>query len=1189
MSAPPPARLSAFGAAARAGESARPPDASTAAAAARPASPRADSFEESTGSDPTGSKDDGGGNETDVEDAADEPTTGSGEGEGSSEERIAQAVGEGRAMYPFPGNDHRWRRVRRGSSAIVEPSSATDSDAEDDDEEMASVEGGAGSARGRKKRTRTATGGSLSFPHPHPHLAAAAPVPRLRRVGALGISVHSDSDDQLNPAISGLDSDDLRRTKEGEGESSDTRATDLGISTSQLRSSAEDVPGRRKKKRRRVGDSTFRGVVDDLVLQNRELQGRLKRYEARGVPDEVKRDRLFEIRFGPALPADKRVELETYLTRYVQDFVQHPEDDKLPPTPAPASSPLPSHTLPAPTPRPRPKAFYLGEDQLAGPSNSGVEPVSMSGTGSGMALPPPPPPPMVPLRPVNAPATIDSSADEAVARDVVASLELLFYHSLIRNAAARSPPPPPASTSVHTRTPAASTTTSPTLPSPSNESYFSNLLSHDYLSQGFVYTNLACTMAEIHRFPVTLSFVQQAIRQFSSRLEVSDDGGRIRWVGPRDVEALKREMGGADEAEEQEQQDDVLPLPASAEAAEDTTPRSSVHSLRSGNLQRLPGADGEPPSSSALARTRRAARQPSSGTATSSSQTTTSSSRDPSSGDGTAPTTSGGSKSLAAPSTAETSQYPSSGQDSGDGQGKGKGKEEAAAAVATAEEPKPVRPVAAVLQPMGRLRESSGESASRDGAAGEGAAAAPSAAAKQLDSATTADAVRGSAGQASAGSVPRPRMAHRPSSSYRAKNLFDRLQEADDEGKVSVPRGTIEGDSSPLRGEDLIAEARSGMLVFYANQHFCSDLSKEDGHPAPPALPTPPGDAQEKKVALGATGPLLVRHDERRQSEDESAQMSLEDDSAAPSSGLLDVEMGDSGSPSSRSGGEGSGTSSFERLRTSGMTSTKPADLFTLVVKSQYPLHPATKRSLDALSSVSLDDDDAAPSAADPPLKKRHRPFSPPRPLAPRILSTETVYHSATSKNRDPFELAFLSSSSLVGSGSTSGKTSEEELSEEEDRVQHLLTSSNLALLSASQAYPNFLHDHPTLPPAPHLIPIPETLLPPSSSPPNDDYLLSLSAPSHSWAPREPGLNSRAGTLALSMKAGSLQLDLGAASSAGVEKRAVAAPGRGRGGTSSIGGMTMTSTGDERPISLDEMVGLTKAQLAGLQGSGGGR
>ncbi|GAA5837829.1 hypothetical protein JCM11251_004671 [Rhodosporidiobolus azoricus] len=1183
--------------AAEAGESARPPG-SPRDQQLRPASPRTDSFAESS-SDPTGSKEDGGGNETDVEDAAVEAMMTP--AEVSSEERIT-VEGGGRAMYPFPppssaGEDERWRMARRGSSAMAEPSYATDSSADDDDERMGSADGGAGSVKsGRRKRRRTRTGSaSLPFEPSHPPHPA---VPHVRRIGALGISVHSDSDDQEDPAVSGLDSEDLRKTKGEGGESSDTRATDLGISTSQLRSSTEDLTGRRKKKRRRVGDSTFRGVVDDLVLQNRELKGRLKRYEARGIPDELKRDRLFEIRFGEALPLDKRLELESYLTRYVQDLAQHPEKDvTLPPPSLPTAHAVP--TIPdrarqPPSPRPRPNPFYLNEKQLAGPSNSGVEPVSMTGTGSGMVVPPAPAPRVFPLQPGTPPTAINSAANEAIGREIVASLELLFYHSLVRSAAARSPPPlPPTNTGIDARTPAPSLTASPSLPSPSNETYFSNLLSHDYLSQGFVYTNLACTMAQIHRFPVTLSFVQQAIRQFSTRLEVSDDGGRIRWIGSRDPLELKKDMRDLDD-EQKEQEDRVTPL---STVAEETLSRSSGHSLRSGNLQRLQGAAiaaGTNSSSSSLAAGSQA-RQPSSG------DDTGSSSRDPSSGDGSVPTTtnesrSGGGKSLAAPSTAATSLHPSSGREAGDGKGKGK------EVSVEDQDLKPVRPVASVLQPMARLRESSAGSGSSSGEK----AKSPNTTMQQqqLDAATSTVPVRKSADALAPPTRSRPPVAHYPVS-YRAKNLFDRLQEADEEGKsTSGSPSSRAGRQHSRQGVDAVGlkdVTRSGTVVFYANPHFCSDLSKEEQPPAPPALPTPPDEADGKVLAFGASMIEPVGLRARRQSEDESARMSFEDDSGgdAPSSGVLDVETGGSRSPSSRGGVDGqsggeSGTSSLERLKTSGMTSTKPADLFTLVVRSQYPLtSTVTKRPLDARSSISFGDEeevvdmDTVPSPTVSPPKKQRRTFA--RPFhAPRIVSTETVYHSATSKKRDPFELAFLSSSSLVesGSGSGSGKTSDEEMSDEEQRaeqVQHLLTSSNLALLSASQHHPH-LFQSSSLPPAPQLVPVPRHILTSATpSPPHDDYLLSLSAPSHSWAPREPGLNSKAGTLALSMRAGSLQLHLGATQPNGSSGKGLQGRGGLLNGASSIDGTTMTSTGDERPISLDEMVGLTRAQVAGMQ------
>ncbi|GAA6032365.1 hypothetical protein JCM8097_008138 [Rhodosporidiobolus ruineniae] len=1106
----------------------------------------------------------GGGNETDVED---EDGSASG-GVQLSDEQVqlqsgpdALQGGRGDAMYPFPLDEEHVqaaRMHRRGSSAIVEASSADDSSADDtSDVEMSGIEGdgaGGGAAGGRRSRRRRDKG----------------VLPRLRRLGALGISVHSD-DDQDAPDVSGLGSSDLRPA--AGGDSSDTRATDLGISISQLRaasSSAEDALELSKKRRKPVADATFRGVVDDLVVQNLELKSRLRRYEAGGVPNDLKKDRLFEIRFGPAMPMEKRLELESYLQGYVQDLAHLSDDDE----------PLlkPSLRPPPPAPRPRSTAlpslqpeaaglhrFALVEPNWAGPSNSGIEPVSLSGTGSAMLLPPicgaPLPSVLGPQR-----RSIDSAADQKMAHDVVAALEHLFIHSLLRTYAAGTPAAtelsPPLSSSA-SRFPSGDDTllrSPPSEQSPSNEAYFSQLLSHDFLrlSRGYVYLNLACTMAQTHRFSVTLAFVQQAVRQFSTYLEISEDGGMIRWVGPRSPDKLRKELGDSalmDKDLEEDEKSDKLselgrrkapPKQASQPGATTTTSSKSDQSLR-----RLLSGSSRPPS----------------GTATTGSSS--SSSRDPSSGEGTALN----GRSLAAPSTAATSQ-PSSGQ-GGSNAPDGEGGKDA----------KPPRPTAAVLQPMDRLRGGSVKSeeakvkpAPVEGAEGAGA----------VPSASTVTAVRGSAQNTVAshetGQIPSPRGKSLRPSFHRRNALLGRLSS----DKASSIASAMLSDMDALKAKAAGAE-RSGTVVFYANTHFCSDLSKEaeaglGAHLATGALPTLPDD---EEVVLGGEKAFLRRASQDGSGSAESSGregMSLDstEDGLIVENGRTPSleEAGDGGSGSGRD----SGSSSLARLRVSGMTSTTPADLFTLVVHTRH----SVKRALPTPADSPIEEEDemrldeeapskkALPASYRPPLKKRR--------TAVEILSTRTIYHSPSTMQRDPFELAFLS---MSGSGSSSGKLTTLELSEDEQRepvAQHFqLTSHNLAALAASSS-------HQFLP-----LPKPSPNLPSTPSPPHDDYPLSLSAPSHDWAPREPGLHSRSDSLAgplaggngrgkVSMLGFDQMRQQQAAQQQHQHQRGKVASGMASGASAT--GFTTTTTGDERPISLSDSVGRTRSELG--QGHGGG-
>jgi hypothetical protein len=155
---------------------------------------------------------------------------------------------------------------------------------------------------------------------------------------------------------------------------------------------------------------------------------------------------------------------------------------------------------------------------LAGPSNSGVEPQSLTGTGSGLhvedagrkskraRMDPSPIP--------SSPAHLEAK-DEPRAKELIAVLEKLFEDSIdLPFEAPRS--------------------RNPTLASQNgtNEAYLGHLLENDDLSGGWTFLNLVCTMAQIHRFSVTIPFVRSAVISYSSKLEISPDGKKIRWIGP---------------------------------------------------------------------------------------------------------------------------------------------------------------------------------------------------------------------------------------------------------------------------------------------------------------------------------------------------------------------------------------------------------------------------------------------------------------------------------------------------------------------------------------------------------------------------------------------------------------------------------------------------------------------------------
>lgn len=106
------------------------------------------------------------------------------------------------------------------------------------------------------------------------------------------------------------------------------------------------------------------------------------------------------------------------------------------------------------------------------------------------------------------------------------------------------------------------------------------------------------------------------------------------------------------------------------------------------------------------------------------------------------------------------------------------------------------------------------------------------------------------------------------------------------------------------------------------------------------------------------------------------------------------------------------------------------------------------------------------------------------------------------------------------------------------------------------------------------------TYLPPTPSPPSPppdhqaDYLLSLAAPSHSWSPEESGFHtSGSGGLAATPPSGT---DTAAKAAAALPSKGGPVHrvknGNGRGGGSSGSTTTPSSSADERPISLDDVV-----------------
>lgn len=288
------------------------------------------------------------------------------------------------------------------------------------------------------------------------------------------------------------------------------------------------------------------------------LKGRLRRYEAARVPAQLKKERLFEVRFFDGMPrfvifwsdrlidpdllrcSEKREEIEGFLTRYVQGLADLPT-----PTPTTAATPAPTLSPPISAPakptRESPRSTRRRhhhqssilipshhaaadpstpssdeEKAWAGPSFSGVEPTSFTGTGTGMRISAS----GMERRPVATGGTsLETRGDHKNAFEIVDVLERFFEGALTQ----------PATDSSGT-----------------NEAYLSHLLDNASLAAGgWTYLNLVNTMSQVHRFNVTLPFIQTALRTYSTKLEVSADGAKVRWVGVKPVLLRRISHGSA--------------------------------------------------------------------------------------------------------------------------------------------------------------------------------------------------------------------------------------------------------------------------------------------------------------------------------------------------------------------------------------------------------------------------------------------------------------------------------------------------------------------------------------------------------------------------------------------------------------------------------------------------------------------
>ncbi|GAA5905964.1 hypothetical protein JCM8208_003387 [Rhodotorula glutinis] len=227
-----------------------------------------------------------------------------------------------------------------------------------------------------------------------------------------------------------------------------------------------------------------------------------------------------------------------------------------------ATSSLPLPDPPALLRRPT-DIFPPERDVLAAPSFSGAEPLSTMGTGSGMRISDPtskkrkrstksseeaPSPERVPR--VRRTASYDGSTSsrdgtpdpERLEFLIVDMIERLFSESLPLDKPDHPhqsiPPPNPLHSEPHPL-PAQSST---------NTAYLRAMLVADDTQTrgGWLYLNLVSTMAALHRLNVSLATVRHALRTKSTLVEVSAEGDKIRWKGPRTRPAPRVQDAAAD-------------------------------------------------------------------------------------------------------------------------------------------------------------------------------------------------------------------------------------------------------------------------------------------------------------------------------------------------------------------------------------------------------------------------------------------------------------------------------------------------------------------------------------------------------------------------------------------------------------------------------------------------------------------
>jgi Frequency clock protein len=356
----------------------------------------------------------------------------------------------------------------------------------------------------------------------------------------------------------------------------------------------------------RDGSEEFRSVIDDLTIENKELRRRLRRLETLHC-SHLEEDKLFEVKMH-GLPLNKKRELEGILRGFAIDLKQSPDQPNCPPTsresPAKAHSGDPSPASDARLqdsgyaslsassrnlaathlPRSHSKHSALARTkEQKGLAHAGSVRGRVHVRHTPLVLE------RAKMKPVvrrleqlftGRKATGEQSLrQQMAAQSVVRSgkeLETLGEGvreacicladtgtSIDPTAKSRDSSPPPPFRAGQPSSASAAQEQRPTHPldldlnraqcPAENIDYIRHLGACSpkqnagaipQQDEGWVYLNVLTNMAQLHTINVTPEFVRKAITNLSDKLELSDDGRKIRWKGGNEGTNLTSDSGG---------------------------------------------------------------------------------------------------------------------------------------------------------------------------------------------------------------------------------------------------------------------------------------------------------------------------------------------------------------------------------------------------------------------------------------------------------------------------------------------------------------------------------------------------------------------------------------------------------------------------------------------------------------------